>query len=237
MDRLCVAFLSLACLAWGVPCEAGVVAPEQLVDAARGELQARVFGMQGEWEFVPVGRIPAPPVEAGARVRIEIGTLGGHWPRRRVGVPVRIWSNDRLSQSLVLWFAVHRWRDVLVYGRDARAGEPSEHLSAQPRRVDVAGHGEKDVVDGNVGIAPGLRLVRSVRAGEPVMVDDLAAMPAVGRSQQVVLSMHRGQVVLSTRAVAQEDAALGERVKVLPAGAEQWIEARVRGRGEVAVED
>lgn len=216
-------------------CDAMPLAGDRLVEVARAELEARTSGLPGNWEFVAEGGLRSEVVAADAR--IQAVSPDGRWPRKRIGVPVQVWADDRPVQSRMVWFTVHRWQEVPVYARDARAGDSLEQVSTTMQRRDMAEFGDRAILAEQVSLHGTLRLRRSVRAGQPVMHDDLEASPAVARQKNVTLTVHKGPVTISTRALAQEDAAIGDPVRVLPSGAKQWVQARVTGPNEVAIEE
>lgn len=218
--------------------EAGTRVPaERLVQVATDVLHSRATGLPGDWEFVVNGELPDSHVREGNNVRVDAGDVDGRWPRRRVGVPVRVWVGDRLTQSRVVWFTVHRWAEVPVYARDTRAGERSEAVSVRLQRTDIVDAPLLQTSDVSSVVPSGARLKHTVRAGMPVRLDDFLPMPAVTRNQRIVLAVRHGTVLLHTPAVAQGDADIGESVKVLADSAEQWVLARVTGRNEVIIEN
>jgi flagellar basal body P-ring formation protein FlgA len=227
--------LSLTCAA-GASLAAQTVTADMLIASAQEALAARSAGLPGEIEYVPSAGLSASQVDGAGPVRVEAGAVGGTWPRRRVGVPVHIWIEDQLEQSRIVWFTVRWWQDVPVYVRDARAGDRADGLSVRTMRTDLAG------VDAQHAVAPSeltsdLRLRRTVRAGQPVLDVDFEPVPAVARQQSIALTVREGAIAVRTAAIAQRDAEVGERIKVLPQGADQWIQARVVARNEVAVDD
>lgn len=216
-------------------CHAGPLAADRLVEAAQAELEVRVAEMPGEWEFV--ADVGMPSHVQGDTVRIQAGAPDGRWPRTRVGVPVQVWADDRPVQSKLVWFTVRRWQEVPVYARDAQAGDALERIRTHTQRRDMAEFGDRPVLAGEATQPGELRLKRSVRTGQPAMQDDFEPVPAVSRQKDVALTVRNGPVTLSTRALAQADAGVGDPVRVLPSGGKQWIRARVTGPGEVAVEE
>lgn len=237
----CRAFATLLLLVAACnACEAArLVAPDRLVEEARAVLQARSAGLPGQLEFVHAANLPASHVDEEGALRFEAGAVDGAWPRKRVGVPVRIWAGERLVQSRMIWFTVRWWREVSVYGHDAQAGADVSSLAMHVARTDLAGTAAAGPLFGAEvpQFASGLRLRRAVRAGQPVLAGDFEPTPAVASRAQVVLAVRQGPVELKTTAIAQGDGELGELIRVLPSGAEQWVQARVVARNEVAIEN
>lgn len=230
---------TLLLIALASPCagsHAASVDAVRLVEAARSVLEARSTGLPGEWEFVPAGGLSVSQVE-GDEVRVEAQPVEGRWPRGRVGVPVQVWVDGQPAQSRMVWFTVRRWLEVPVYARDAQAGESLASVATHLQRRDMAEFADRAPFADPVDTPGALQLRRSVRAGHPVMRDELRSMPDVSRQQAVALIVRRGALVLSTPALAQADAVVGEQVRVLPEGATQWVLARVNGPNEVVLEN
>lgn len=234
---------SLAAIALLLSCAAQAclamqsVTPDRLIACARAALEARSVGLTGELEFIPRTGLPASQVEGEGQVRIEAGGVDGAWPRRRIGVPVQVWMDGQMMQSRMVWFTVHWWQDVPVYARNALAGERANVLATQVVRTDLAGVIDADRAGAPPEMTPALRLRRAVRVGQPVLEGDFEPVPPVARQERVALTVREGPVELRTAATAQGDGEIGERVKVLPDGAGQWVLARVIARNEVAIED
>lgn len=213
------------------------VSADRLIQAATEALRSHAAELPGDWEFVVNGQVPDSRVQDEDQVRIEAGAIDGHWPRRRVGVPVRVWVGERLAQSRMVWFTVRRWAEVPVYARDGRSGESSETIAVRLQRADIA-DAPLLQTSGLASVLPsGAQLKHAVRAGLPVRLEDFMPVPAVARNQKVVLAVRHGSVLVHTPAVAQADADIGESVKVLAESAEQWVLARVTGRSEVTIEN
>lgn len=238
MIRQSFAILLLLTVA-GVPCMAAqVVAPDQLIEHARAALQARSSDLPGQLELIPAAALLSSQVEGDGELRLQAGTVDGVWPRRRVGVPVQVWLGERLMQSRMVWFTARWWHDVPVYSRNAQAGTSASSLETHVARTDLAGEVEaRKLAELRMPLTAGLRLRRTVRAGQPVLAGDFEPSPAVARQAQVMLAVRHGQVELKTPAIAQGDGEVGELIKVLPSGAAQWVRARVMARGEVVIEN
>ncbi len=214
-----------------------VVSGERLVAVALQQLQESAESVDARWEFIPTAAVSDSMLVQEGTLELTAGTIDGRWPRSRVGVPVQIAVDRAAVQTRMLWFTVHAWRDAHVYERDQQAGDASDGIQTEVRPVDLAAQDVSSVLPAQGALAAGLRLRRTVRAGQPVLGSDFLPMPAVARNAQVNLRVQHGEIALNTRAMVRTDAAEGERVDVLPSGATQWISATVTGRNEVAIED
>lgn len=235
MSRICPPLAVLVVALATIPPSSLAQATERMETAARTVLEARTSGLPGEWEFVADG---SPPNAAeAAQVDIQAGDFDGPWPRSRVGIPVHVNAEGSRPQSYLLWFSVRRWQEVPVYTVDARAGDDLVRVRTHVQRQDMARFGNAMLLTEQVSGVEPLRLKRSVRAGQPALRDDFEAAPPVARQKDVLLTVSQGPVRLQTRAMAQRDASVGELVRVLPSGSNQWVQARVTGPGEVNLEN
>lgn len=210
-----------------------------LIEVAQARLRLRAEGIPAEWQFIPSGTPMASAVIADGELSIEAGDVDGTWPRSRAGVPVTLRVDGAIAQTRMVWFTMRAWRDAHVYARDYRSGEAGDDLQTATRRVDIAAEGGDEVVaaDAAAPVPRGYRLLRDVRAGQPVLARDLGPMPAVARNTRVALQVRRAGLALSTAALARDDGVVGEVVRVLPQGATQWIRAAVTGHNEVTIEN
>lgn len=210
-----------------------IVPGERVVAHALAALVDRSAGMEGALEWKPVGIAPDSRVPQGD-CELRVGQMHGAWPRRRIGVPVQLWVDGRLAQSRVVWFSGHWWREALVYAHDAKAGQDAHGSLTQLQKIDSAGI---DIIaSGDMGWSEGLRLKKSVRAGEPVRRADFEGVPMVARNDRVSVAVDVGGVHLMTTGVAGEEGSMDEVIRVLPQGAERSVQARVVARNEVKIE-
>lgn len=235
-------YLLRACLLFPVllptvAAAASVVPAEQLIAAALVRLQERSAQVPADWEFVPNAGLSSSTLEVDGAVTVVAGEIGGQWPRNRVGVPVTLKVEGAPQQTRTLWFTVHAWRDGLVYQRSQQAGDTAKDVVLRRQRIDLAAYAQDGALVDEVTALQDQRLLRSVRAGQAVLLRDFGPVPAVARNSQVALHMRQGGIALQVAAIAGQDGALGDRVKVLPKGGSHWIEAAVTGRSEVTIEN
>ena len=111
---------------------------EATFPAAIQVLQRRTEGVPGEWIFRPNATLEDSLIANGEDSTIEADDIHGRWPRKHVGVRVRILHQGRLVQSRLLWFNVERWMTVPVYADDFAAGISLADVRTRAERVDVA---------------------------------------------------------------------------------------------------
>lgn len=206
---------------------------EQIAACALSALVAKSGDMEGTLEWKPASVVADSQVPEG-QYELRVGEVHGEWPRRRIGVPVQLWVDGRLAQSRVVWFSGHWWREALVYTRNAKAGQGANVSMAVLQKIDSAGI--EILASSDMSWSEGLRLKRSVKAGEPVARTDFENAPMVSRDEHVKVVVNIGEVHLLTSGVAGEEGAIDDVIKVLPHGAEHSVKATVVARNEVRIE-
>lgn len=209
------------------------VSGAEIAACADALLASRSSGLEGELEWVPAGPVAPSQIPAG-RYRLHAGDITGAWPRRKVGVPVQVWIDDRMVQSRLVWFSVHWWKDTLVYARAATTGEAARPELVQLQRVDAIGSPTLESAD--TQWMQGMRLRHQVRTGKPVRKSDFEPAPLVARDEKVQVQVQVGGVRLSTTGIATEQGALDEEIAVRPDGSPHSVKARIVARNEVRIE-
>jgi flagella basal body P-ring formation protein FlgA len=81
----------------------------------------------------------------------------------------------------------------------------------------------------------GARLTRGLAAGEPIAADMVVVAPAVRFGDQVQLTVRHACVEATVMAVAEQNAVIGQIIRVLNASSHRPLRARVTAPGEVEV--
>lgn len=234
MIRTCALLLMVSCAS----AQATTIAPDRLVATARASLDALSSALPGELT-ITAAALPSSQldVEADAsRVTLQATPIDGSWPRKRIGVPVRVLVDGVPTQTRMVWFTVQWWLERSTYTRAFADGTPSAQLLIVNKRVDVAGILAIGEALGQVTLPASGRLKHAVRAGHLVKPDDFTAAPTIARRDPVTLRVRSGAVELRLPALATADGQLGEAIAVLPKGARTPVLARVVANGEVSIE-
>lgn len=204
-----------------------------IMQAVQESVRAQLIQVGSHPSIEVTGRMPDQALPPG-NVTIEVSPVNGRLPRPRLGVPVRLLLDGRLARSLTVWVELHERRTVPVYVQDHAVGETADAFPLQSAVVDMvccAG-----TVLGSVEDLAHQRFAHSVRAGQPVMREDLEQAPAVQAHKPVDIELRRGAVRLHTPGIALADGYPGERVAVRPANSESAVITRVLGPRQVRVE-
>jgi len=81
----------------------------------------------------------------------------------------------------------------------------------------------------------GARLTRSLAGGQAIPSDAVAVAPAVKFGDQVQLTVRQGGVEATVMAVAGQNAAIGQIIRVVNASSHRPLRARVTAPGELEV--
>lgn len=182
---------------------------------------ARIDGVRGQ--DVPCGD-----------ATIAVDGIAGRWPRRQAAVPVRLIVDGRAVHRLVARVALSDPRPVLVYAEDVPPRGPGGALILRPAMVDMTCCDDAPVA--SAADIDGLRLRRARRAGQPALRGDFEPIPDVLRRERIVIEVHRGPVRIALAGVALADGRIGERIAVLPSGAQAAVRARVSAKHKVEID-
>lgn len=205
-----------------------------LAEQVREQVQARTLAEGSRARVDVIGRIADQSLPAGA-LSIEVGQIAGRWPRARAGVPVRLNVEGQTPRTTTVWIAATDERTVETYVEAYDANTPGMSMRTERAQVDMVCCAGEAIA--SIAELADRRLRHAVRAGTPVMRDDLVPMPMVVAQQQVAVAVERGSVRIVTPGVALQDGAVGERILVRAAQARQAVSARVVERGEVIVDE
>jgi flagella basal body P-ring formation protein FlgA len=204
-----------------------------IVALATRELSAevrRAYPDVVDWTIAPIAKTmrDAPPSDVVAN--IEVLKTG---PRSAVRMTWR--EHDGSQRTRTLWFEVAGRRPVLVTVRDFAARE--ELLPA-----DLAAN-EQDVL--RLGCTPihsedevaGMRAKRALRSGAAICREAIEPQPAVARGDKVTVRYESERVSLTSKGVAQQDARIGEMLRVVNPATKDSFTAVVSGVHEVIVHE
>lgn len=213
----------------GVPLSGAVLADRVVAD-----VQSRLRAQGSAVTVTLVGRV-ADVAGMGADARVEIGQVAGRWPRARASVPVQVSAADGARRTLSVWVAASEPRSVLAYLADYPVNTPIADVRTATRSVDMVCCDGVALQSLPAGVPERLR--RAVRAGTPVMQDDLAGLPEVVAQQPVQLVVERGAVRIVVSGIALMDGRAGDRISVRPRGSRSAVQARVVAPAEAHIDE
>lgn len=209
-------------------------APATVETAARAQVEralAEAFPNATRLEVRRVGTVKDVSMDTGARAvarSVRTESLGS-----RVSVFVDVVRAGRVTRSVPVTFAIAAYVPVLV---TAHALRPGERLSGSDVTVS-----ERDVtalsgdIFESIADVEGMRTRRYLAAGAIVTGNDVAALPAVARHQEVEVTVVTPTVRIEARGVAQEDGEAGETIRVRNAANDALFVGQVVDRGRVLV--
>jgi flagella basal body P-ring formation protein FlgA len=212
---------------------AGLVASNDLLAVARKSLETRFARQYGEIELTPVGAVADVQVAEG---RLELRPREASGPlRARTTAWVDVLVDGAVYRTVALPFQARAWSTVALAQRALPADAMVGADDFQPARQEVlALAGQPAALP-----APGehWRLRAAVAQGDVLLREHLLAAGTVRRGDRVRLQVNAGAIRIESAAVAQEDGVAGGLVRVLPAGGETAVKARVIGTNLVAIEE
>ena len=159
--------------------------------------------------------------------------LGGDLVSRKMIKNLKI--DGRVVRSLTAWVEMQDPRTVMTYAANYLSHEPGAEVKWVPASVDMACCAGAVATSAEQVI--GLRTVRAVRAGQPVMLADFEPQPDVQASQRVAIEVVRGSVRLQTSGVALGDGRIGDRLVVRPDHSRETVTSRVVSKQKVVVDE
>ena len=203
---------------------------DELVSAAKAHL---LKAFEGRYETLEVAL--ASPV---ADVELPLGAVS-FVPRAidakhvvaRVPVWVDIHVDGTMVRSVIVPFLLKATQLVYVAKRDIPAGEIASATEFDVKTEDVSAISDALVVQPFVNGA--VRMKRPIMSGKILTQNYVSQDGAVFRGDAVKLILAQGGVLLETSGIAQQDARIGQSVKVKPEKSTEAVAGRVVSPGVV----
>jgi flagella basal body P-ring formation protein FlgA len=183
-----------------------------------------------DWAVEPlVGKRQAGVLASGESFEAVVVRVG-----KRSAVRLQSRAGAKAGGSTV-WFAVRGVQPVLTAKSTIQAREPL--------RPELSDYVPQDVVAlactpiGSAQALTGMRARKSIREGAAICAESIEPRPAVGRGQEVTVISTAGAVVITGRAIAQQDGAVGTVLRVKSPSSGQVYSVAVTGEREVAVHE
>jgi len=174
--------------------------------------------------------LPAERETFELRARLDQRELrAGDWQ-----VPVQVWIDGSLYQTVWTGFAVELWTEAPVLVRDVARGELLAPEFVERRRVQVQPGVPVQGLDG-AALAGALAL-RDLGRGASITARDVRRAQLVAQGEPVTLEVKKGAVVARSTVVCRQDGALGDRVKIQTGDKSRELVAQVVGRALVRIE-
>ena len=218
---------ALACASAGLSAEPAPSWVQAAQQALHDQLQA-TYPDVVSWTLTPMlSDRQAAAAEAIADVRVEPVRLG-----KRSALQVS-WLEGERRVRQALWFAVTGEQPALLMGVDVRRNEliPVELVRSDER---APWQPTCEVVSQSTSLQ-GMRARKALRAGDALCADDVEPKPPVSRGEPVVVHSTAGLVTVVSKGIAEQDGAIGDRLRVKnPSSGELYL-AVVTAEGEVVV--
>ncbi len=183
-----------------------------------------------QWSVAPLVSEQQETLLSDVDVRsIRVTKLGA-----RSAVRLRTHKFGKSHESTV-WYAVEGIRSALVASQPIAAGASFEASAIRGGEVKAFVAQCTPVTDSQS--VAGMRAVRKLETDDPVCREWIEPQPLVARGDNVAVYAKVGLVTITATGIAQEDAELGERLKVRSPSSGEVYSAAVSGRGEVMVRE
>lgn len=168
---------------------------------------------EGEWSLQ--ARDWAPGLQPSRHMRVWVDVSVAGRPVRTIAVDFRVQAQGP------------RW----VMQRDAAPGQTLSEADVALELADLTLVSAPAPAKSPVGLALKLK----VRAGQVLHANHVAPRPAVERGSEVTMHSKAGLITLTTTALALQSGQPGQRIRVQPTGARNWVEALVVSTASVEV--
>lgn len=205
--------------------------PATYVAWARERLFAHLASDGERIELQPAGTYRAVAIPAGERA------IEARFAATDIGRSARVWLDvavdGRFYTTLAVAFDVRRFARALALKQDG-----AKHQALAPEQVAEI-TGAVSSANGRAVTDPrrleGQRLRHPVAAGVPLGEADIEPRPAVTTGADVQVFASVGRVVVQTRASAERDGRIGERIRVLVPNNNERLAVEVIGENRAMV--
>lgn len=199
-------------------------------EAARAALERAFAGR--DVTFAPVqaaADLELPKGERPAELRAQIQSAEAR--PGRVGVTVQVAVDGANWRNVLTSWDVSEWQMRPVLVREVAAGETLQAAMLETRRVSVT----RDEALSTEHLI-GARVARALPEGSALYEGDVVRELLVKSGGSLLLEVRRGAVTARVPAVAEQDGALGDEVRVRPSNGSRSLQARVVGRDTARVD-
>jgi flagella basal body P-ring formation protein FlgA len=191
------------------------VSAAELTEAATTALQAVLALEQGsDVEFELAARAKAVPAPAGVRSReLRARVHGGALGQSSAVVDVDVLVDGEAFKQVPVTFKLTRYRQIVKATGAVRAGTVlgPDNLALSREKATGANTMYLTALER----VQGLVAARNLANGQLLMLGDVKAPAVIHAGDAVTVVLTRGRVKLTMRAIANGDAAIGERLKLL----------------------
>lgn len=199
-------------------------------EAARAALERAFAGRDVTLSAVqPASDLELPKGERPAELRAQIQS--DQTRPGRIGVTVQVTIDGAHWRNVITSWDVSEWQMRPVLVRALAAGETIGAALLERRRVSVAREAALEAEH-----LIGARLARAMPEGSPLYPDDVVRELLVRNGDSLLLEVRRGSVTARVPAVAEQDGALGDEVRVRPTNGTRSLQAKVVGRDTARVD-
>lgn len=153
--------------------------------------------------------------------------------RKRVAVWIDVLVEGRHYTTLPVWFSASAFMHVLVSKKNIQRGVEirQEDFDKELR--------EATLIDGAplTNNLAGYRLKRGIQPGDPLLKNNVEAVPVINRNQSVLIKVLSGAIEVEGQGMALSDGQMGEVIEVVVknGGPRDRFKAKVVGTGVVLI--
>ncbi len=176
--------------------------------------------------------VPEPDQASAFELKVSLderAPSSGAW-----SVGVQVWLDGELYRTAFATFEISTYERHSVLVKPVRRGEVVPHDAFVYQRAKVIGASASKTLAADQAI--GATALRDLAPGAVLTNGDVQRERLVRRGDVITVEVAKGAVVARSTMVAQDDGALGDRVKVVSNDKKKSFVAAVTGRGSVRVQ-
>jgi len=211
------------------------VLAQDLLEAATAALQAVLAIEGGDVEYEAPNRlrlVQAPPGRSTQELTAKL--RGDHTAPNGAVIDVEIVVDGQLFKKVPVQFKLTRYQPMLKTTGVIRAGTPLGPENVTLSREPMA-QSTKLFLE-SIDQVVGLIAARNLQSGQRLMLGDTALPAAIHRGDVVTVVLTQGRVKVTARAMANEDAPLGGRIKLTNVQSRAQMVGIVAAAGLVVVQ-
>jgi flagellar basal body P-ring formation protein FlgA len=151
----------------------------------------------------------------------------------RISAYISAPANDPGAERIHLGGRVFRLIDVPVLARSIAPGE--QIVAADVQTISLRAERLNQNYIGNASDLIGRTPKRSIRPGQPVRPSDVQIPIAVHKGEFVTVILQTRAIMLTAQAIALDDGAIGQAIRVSNTRSKKTLDATVTGPGNVAL--
>ncbi|MBX2989603.1 MAG: flagellar basal body P-ring formation protein FlgA [Bacteroidetes bacterium] len=155
----------------------------------------------------------------------RVADKGSMLLRKNVLLPIEVVQNGRVEHTFLVSVKIRRFGKVMIASDKIEKGQSGDSIAARREEVETTMLSEDVITDPKKLV--GKRAKRIINAGSVLTESMFEGIPTITQGSPVTLSVKSNSIVIGVQAIAREDGAKGDIIKVQKTGSGNRFTARV----------